>query len=75
MHKIVKALVLASACWIAAAPAQAKEPRRPECIAPSTPGGGFDTTCKFAQIGLKETKLLKAPMRCVLLLCPEELVR
>lgn len=63
MHKFIKAIVLASACWMVAAPAQAKEPRRPECIAPSTPGGGFDTTCKFAQIGLKDAKLLKAPMR------------
>ncbi|OLU17217.1 tricarboxylic transporter [Pseudomonas sp. PA1(2017)] len=39
------------------------EPKRPECIAPAKPGGGFDITCKIAQSGLKESGLLKAPMR------------
>lgn len=39
------------------------EPKRPECIAPAKPGGGFDLTCKLAQTGLKSTNLLKAPMR------------
>jgi putative tricarboxylic transport membrane protein len=39
------------------------EPRRPECIAPSKPGGGFDLTCKVLQMGLKDTELLKRPMR------------
>ncbi|WP_068825466.1 Bug family tripartite tricarboxylate transporter substrate binding protein [Pseudomonas sp. BMS12] len=39
------------------------EPKRPECIAPAKPGGGFDLTCKLAQSGLKDTGLLKAPMR------------
>ncbi|WP_300724978.1 tripartite tricarboxylate transporter substrate binding protein [Pseudomonas sp.] len=39
------------------------EPRRPECIAPSSPGGAFDLTCKLAQSGLKDIELLKAPMR------------
>lgn len=39
------------------------EPKRPECIAPAKPGGGFDLTCKLAQNGLKTTALLKAPMR------------
>lgn len=39
------------------------EPRRPECIAPSSPGGAFDLTCKLAQSGLKDIGLLKAPMR------------
>ena len=38
-------------------------PKRPECIAPAKPGGGFDLTCKLAQTGLKDTELLKAPMR------------
>lgn len=63
VRKLFKAIVLASACWMAVGAVHADEPRRPECIAPSTPGGGFDTTCKFAQIGLKEMGLLKAPMR------------
>jgi putative tricarboxylic transport membrane protein len=27
---------------------------KPECIAPAKPGGGFDLTCRIAQIGLKD---------------------
>jgi len=38
-------------------------PSRPECIAPAKPGGGFDLTCKLAQAGLKDTGILKDPMR------------
>ena len=30
------------------------EPKRPECIAPASPGGGFDLTCKLAQSALVE---------------------
>ena len=63
MRKLVKAVVLTSVCLWTAGAAYADEPRRPECIAPSTPGGGFDTTCKFAQMGFKDMELLKAPMR------------
>ncbi|WP_027909506.1 tripartite tricarboxylate transporter substrate binding protein [Pseudomonas sp. URMO17WK12:I4] len=43
--------------------AHADQPNRPECIAPSKPGGGFDLTCKLAQAGLKDNKILKTPMR------------
>lgn len=39
------------------------EPKRPECIAPAKPGGGFDLTCKLAQSGLRDGGLLEAPMR------------
>lgn len=39
------------------------EPKRPECLAPAKPGGGFDITCKLAQNGLRDAGLLKAPMR------------
>ncbi|CAD5109101.1 tripartite tricarboxylate transporter substrate binding protein [Zestomonas carbonaria] len=39
------------------------EPKRPECIAPAAPGGGFDLTCKLAQSALVDSKLLKSPMR------------
>ncbi|WXL28014.1 tripartite tricarboxylate transporter substrate binding protein [Ectopseudomonas mendocina] len=46
-----------------AAPILADEPKRPECIAPAAPGGGFDLTCKLAQSALVQEKLLKAPMR------------
>lgn len=38
-------------------------PERPECIAPSKPGGGFDLTCKLAQKGLIQLNLLSTPMR------------
>lgn len=38
-------------------------PQRPECIAPSAPGGGFDLTCKLAQKGFRDLGLLPTPMR------------
>ncbi|MFV0662853.1 Bug family tripartite tricarboxylate transporter substrate binding protein [Denitromonas sp.] len=38
-------------------------PEKPDCIAPAKPGGGFDLTCKLAQSGLQDAKLLDAPMR------------
>lgn len=38
-------------------------PKRPECIAPAKPGGGFDLTCKLAQSGLQDLGLLDKPMR------------
>ncbi len=34
-----------------------------ECIAPAKPGGGFDLTCKLAQSGLADSKLIADPMR------------
>ncbi|WP_245592889.1 Bug family tripartite tricarboxylate transporter substrate binding protein [Advenella mimigardefordensis] len=43
----------------------ADEPRRPECIAPAQPGGGFDLTCRLAQEGLKQSGALKSAMRIV----------
>ncbi|MGB3289793.1 MAG: tripartite tricarboxylate transporter substrate binding protein [Burkholderiaceae bacterium] len=45
--------------------AAADEPRRPECIAPAQPGGGFDLTCRLAQEGLKAAGQLKSPMRII----------
>lgn len=56
-------LSIACAMLLASASALGKEPSRPECIAPTKPGGGFDLTCKLAQAGLKDYKLLDAPMR------------
>jgi len=41
------------------------EPKRPECIAPAQPGGGFDLTCRLAQAGLKESGALASPLRIV----------
>lgn len=54
---------LAAACLTIAGQALASEPKRPECIAPAAPGGGFDLTCKLAQTALVESKLLTSPMR------------
>lgn len=58
-----KLLPLACALMMGGMNAHASEPSRPECIAPSKPGGGFDMTCKLAQAGLKDHGLLKSPMR------------
>ncbi len=41
----------------------AEEPKRPECIAPAAPGGGFDLTCKLAQSALVQENILSSPMR------------
>lgn len=49
------AMTLAAAAWAAT--------DKPECIAPAKPGGGFDLTCKLAQLGLQDAKLIKDPMR------------
>ena len=38
-------------------------PKRPECIAPAKPGGGFDLTCKLAQQALKDINKYAEPMR------------
>ncbi|MEH6367310.1 MULTISPECIES: Bug family tripartite tricarboxylate transporter substrate binding protein [Pseudomonas] len=56
-------IALATACLAFAGQLLAADPKRPECIAPAKPGGGFDLTCKLAQSGLKDGGLLKKPMR------------
>ena len=56
-------IALATACLAFAGQILAAEPKRPECIAPAAPGGGFDLTCKLAQSALLQSKLLKSPMR------------
>lgn len=59
-------LLLSVACLLGlviAQPAMSQEPRRPECIAPASPGGGFDLTCKLAQSALLQQGLLSSPMR------------
>ena len=38
-------------------------PDKPECIAGAKPGGGFDLTCKLAQQGMQDAKMLASPMR------------
>lgn len=59
MRQTLLALALAGVAMSATAGALDK----PECIAPAKPGGGFDLTCKLAQTGLMEAKLIKDPMR------------
>lgn len=55
---------LLTACGGDAGDAQSNAgPGRPECIAPSSPGGGFDLTCKLAQKGFRDFELLPRPMR------------
>lgn len=41
----------------------AKEPNRPECIAPAQPGGGFDLTCKLVQTSMLDAKIISTPIR------------
>lgn len=41
------------------------EPKRPECIAPAQPGGGFDLTCRLGKQALEESGQLTNPMRIV----------
>ncbi|ERI53587.1 C4-dicarboxylate ABC transporter substrate-binding protein [Pseudomonas sp. EGD-AK9] len=60
---IRRTLPFSLALLLASGSVLAGEPSRPECIAPSKPGGGFDLTCKLAQAGFKDEGLLKAPMR------------
>lgn len=42
-----------------------EQPKKPECIAPAQPGGGFDLTCRVALNGFGQTKILDEPMRTV----------
>jgi putative tricarboxylic transport membrane protein len=59
----LRRIALATACLMLAGQAMAAEPKRPECIAPASPGGGFDLTCKLVQSALVEQKILSKPMR------------
>lgn len=65
LSKFVSGLLLASGALAATSAWAADAPRRPECIAPAQPGGGFDLTCRLAQEGLEAAKQLKEPMRIV----------
>src|SRR5690554_1288894 len=42
------AVIGACALSVGMAAHAADEPRRPECLAPAQPGGGFDLTCRLA---------------------------
>jgi len=60
---IRRTLPFSLALLLASGSVLAGEPSRPECIAPSKPGGGFDLTCKMAQTLMQENKLSSDPMR------------
>ena len=62
MNFSLRNIALAAGCLLVAGQLMA-EPKRPECIAPASPGGGFDLTCKLAQSALVNEKLLSKPMR------------
>lgn len=63
---LAAALLMGGGVMAAASTATAaEEPRRPQCIAPAQPGGGFDLTCRLAQEGLKAAAQLKEPMRII----------
>jgi putative tricarboxylic transport membrane protein len=66
MIKPLRRLALAASCVLLSSHALG-EPNRPECIAPAAPGGGFDLTCKLAQSGLLNARLLSKPMRATYL--------
>lgn len=55
--------VTMAGCGSGNASKEAGQPKRPECIAPAKPGGGFDMTCKLIQSGFKQTDQLKDPIR------------
>lgn len=38
------------------------EPKKPVCLAPAKPGGGFDLTCRLVTNSLQASKLLDKPM-------------
>ncbi|NVZ76835.1 tripartite tricarboxylate transporter substrate binding protein, partial [Pseudomonas gingeri] len=63
MDLSLRKLALAASVVLFAGQAFAAEPKRPECIAPASPGGGFDLTCKLAQSALVNEKVLSKPMR------------
>ncbi|MFN3579809.1 MAG: Bug family tripartite tricarboxylate transporter substrate binding protein [Pseudomonas sp.] len=63
MKSALGSALLAIACLGLATYTLADEPRRPECIAPASPGGGFDLTCKLAQTALLDSNSISRPMR------------
>ncbi|HEY0287735.1 MAG TPA: tripartite tricarboxylate transporter substrate binding protein [Pseudomonas sp.] len=63
MSSTLRRISVAATCILVATQLWAAEPNRPECIAPASPGGGFDLTCKLVQSALVNEKILSKPMR------------
>ncbi|WP_446470903.1 Bug family tripartite tricarboxylate transporter substrate binding protein [Xenorhabdus stockiae] len=61
--KILKTLLVTTGLLFSVNTFATSAPDRTECIAPAKPGGGFDLTCKLAQVSLLETKVINSPMR------------
>lgn len=59
---LCKSLLLAALALLLSGTVQA-QPQTPECIAPASPGGGFDLTCKLAQSAFADSSLFSEPMR------------
>lgn len=59
----MKARSLLALALVAYASSSFAVPDKPECIAGAKPGGGFDLTCKLAQQGMQDAKMLASPMR------------
>ena len=57
------ALVAAAISFGATAPAWAFEPTNPECVAPATPGGGWDFTCRQGGKVMHDLKLVPSPVQ------------
>ena len=57
-----KILVPVIATMMMAAGFAHAEPRRITCVAPASPGGGFDLTCKLLQSAFQKSDLLEKPM-------------
>lgn len=60
MIKFTKIALLSASLTVAAT--SIAEPKKPECVAPAKPGGGFDLTCRIATTSIEEAKLLKNRM-------------
>ncbi len=59
----MRARILLALALAAFATSSFAVPDKPECIAGAKPGGGFDLTCKLAQQGMQDAKMLASPMR------------
>lgn len=63
LHLVARRAALAAAALALATPASAAfAPERPECIAPSNPGGGWDAICRNSANVFQKTGALKSTM-------------
>ncbi|MBU2863533.1 tripartite tricarboxylate transporter substrate binding protein [Reinekea forsetii] len=60
--QILKQITLAASMVALAGCLFAYEPKKPTCIAPAKPGGGFDLTCRVVSTGFDAANLLNKPM-------------